>query len=333
MDISVFISDLLFEHDCVIVPGFGGFICNYRAAEIHPVLHIVNPPAKSVSFNRNLRTNDGLLVNYIAKTGSISFQKSQELINNWVESSKSLLKNNETISLKGIGRVFSDIEGNIQFTPDDSVNYLKTSFALKPLNAKPVLRGKEVDFTEKFAYETKKHTIPQTSVWRIAAAIILLLGIGALVQMMRMGVEVKPLGLNEASIFSFLTHFSRGNEDTMQPISITTAKPVSDETVKAVAASVEPSNAQNVVVKKSTATVVPTEFHGYYIITGAFSENKNAETAKRDLLKTFPESAIYCEKIHGLTRVGYSVGSDAKTAEEKLKAAQADNADYWLAKK
>jgi len=333
MDISVFISDLLFEHDCVIVPGFGGFICNYRATEIHPVLHIVNPPSKSVSFNRNLRTNDGLLVNYIAKTGDIPFQKAQELINNWVESSKSLLKRNETLNLKGIGRVFSDIEGNIQFTPDESVNYLKTSFALKPLTAKPVLRGKEVDFTEKFAHETKKHRIPQTGVWKIAAAIILLVGIGALIQMMRIGVEVKPLGLNEASVFSFLTHFSCGNEDTMQPIVITTAKPVSDETVKTVAASIEPSNAQNPVAKKPVAGNVQTEFHGYYIITGAFAESKNAETAKRDLLKNFPESAIYCEKSHGLTRVGYSVGSDTKTAEQKLRAAQADNADYWLVKK
>ena len=147
MDISVFISDLLFEHDCVMVPGFGGFICNYKPAEIHPVLHYVNPPSKSVSFNVNLNANDGLLVNYIAQTGSISYDEALDLVSTWVDSSKNLLNKKETVILKQVGRVFSDIEGNIQFAADDSVNYLKASFALQPISANPVLRGKEVDFT------------------------------------------------------------------------------------------------------------------------------------------------------------------------------------------
>ena len=326
MDISVFISDLLYQHDCVIVPGFGGFICNYRPAEIHPVLHVVNPPSKAVSFNRNLRTNDGLLVNYIAKTGDISFQRSQELINNWVESSKSLLKKNETLNLKGIGRVFSDIEGNIQFTPDDSVNYLRTSFALKPLSARPVLRGKEVDFTEKFTYETKKHIQGRSNTWKIAAAIILMVGIGAMVQMMRMGVEVKLLGLNEASVFSFFTHFNQGNEDTMQPIAVETEKPSAP-------VAVEPAKAEMPIAKKAMSISVQTEASGYYIITGAFSESRNAEKAKRELQSKLPNAIILCDKSHGLTRIGYSVGTNASTAEEQLKAAQVRNADYWLLKK
>jgi len=336
MDISVFISDLLYQHDCVIVPGFGGFICNYRAAEIHPVLHIVNPPSKAVSFNRNLKTNDGMLVNYIAKTGDISFQTSQELINNWVESSKNLLRRNETINLKNIGRVFSDIEGNIQFTPDESVNYLKTSFALKPLTAKPVLRGKEVDFTEKFVHETKKHTIERSNTWKIAAAIILLVGIGALVQMMRMGVEVKPLGLNEASVFSFLTHFSKGNEDTMQPLAVAAEKTVTVaavDTSNNVIVRVAPFRAAAPSVQKAASVVSQTEPHGYYVITGAFAEARNAESAKLDLQNKLPGAVILSERAYGLTRIGYLAGADSKTATEKLRSAQAENAECWLLKK
>ena len=331
MDISVFISDLLFEHDCVIVPGFGGFICNYRPAEIQPVLHVVIPPSKSVSFNKNLRSNDGLLVNHIAKRGDLSFQKAQELINNWVETSKSLLNRNETLNLKQIGRIYSDIEGNIQFTPDESVNYLKASFALKPLSAKPVLRGKEVDFTEKFTYETRHHITPNRGVWKIAAAIILLIGIGTMIQMMRMGVEIKPLSLNEAGVFSFINHFSKGNEDTMKPLTIASETPAAVEQPKAV--EVTPSTAPNAEIKKAVTATLASNAHAYYIITGAFSESRNAEHAAIELQKQFPNAAILSERVNGLTRVGYAVGNDAKTAEQKLRSAQVERADFWLMKK
>ena len=332
MDISVFISELLFEHDCVIVPGFGGFICNYRPAEIHPVLHIVNPPSKSVSFNVNLSSNDGLLVSYIAKTGNLSFDYAQNLVENWVDSSNTLLRRNETIILKKVGRIFSDIEGNVQFAPDESINYLKASFALKPLTAPPVLRGKEVDFTEKFAHETKKHIIQQTGAWRIAASIMLLVGIGSLIAMMWMGVEIKPLGLNEASVFSFITHLSNNHEGALRPIPMIIENTTKAEEPKAVPAAAAPSS--------TTVTKVNTEnntakgdAHGYYIIIGAFSEIRNAEKLKGELLKKYPENAIFCERSGGLTRVGYSAGNNERNAASQLQSAKAENAGCWLLKK
>ena len=331
MDISVFISDLLYEHDCVIIPGFGGFICNYRPAEIHPVLHIVSPPSKFVSFNRNLTTNDGLLVNYLAKKGNLSFQKSHELVSNWVTTSRGLLRNNETLNLRNIGRIYSDIEGNVQFTPDESVNYLKASFALKPLTAKPVLRGKEVDFTEKFVHETKRHIGKPNSTWRVAAAIALILGIGALGTMMGLGVEVKPLEMNQASVFSFLNHFS-ANKNTLKPIPVITEKTVVAEPTKTqplkTEVAVAPKN-EPVTVKLPEAATQS----GYYIITGAFGESKNAENAKHALEAKFPGTYILTYHSNGLTKVGYLAGIDAATAHDKLKSARVNNPDYWLLKK
>jgi hypothetical protein len=332
MDISVFISDLLFEHDCVIVPGFGGFICNYRPAEIHPVLHYINPPSKSVSFNVNLTSNDGLLINYIAKTGGLSFYDAKELVSNWVEASKSLLKRNETLVLKKVGKIFSDIEGNVQFTPDESVNYLKESFALKPISAQPVPRGKEVDFTEKFAQETKKHSLPQRSIWKIAAMIVLIAGIAALIQMMRMGIEVKSLGFNEAGVFSFFTHFTGHHEDSMAPLPVDIEKPAVVEVPKIETPETAPVNVENKAVVKP-APVQTENTHGYYIIIGAFSESKNAESAKAQLQSRLPNAAVFSDRSGRLTRVGYSAGNNSHTAQHQLQAAQADNPSYWLLKK
>ena len=33
MQLSLYISNLLFDHDCVTVPGFGSFLGNYKSAE------------------------------------------------------------------------------------------------------------------------------------------------------------------------------------------------------------------------------------------------------------------------------------------------------------
>ena len=52
MQLSLYISDLLFDHDCVTVPGFGSFLGNYKSAEYlidnldKVKLHIINKELK-----------------------------------------------------------------------------------------------------------------------------------------------------------------------------------------------------------------------------------------------------------------------------------------------
>ena len=70
-----YISDLLFLHDCVIIPDFGGFICNYKSAYIDDESGLICPPSKDILFNRNLTHNDGLLVSWIAGKENISYEK------------------------------------------------------------------------------------------------------------------------------------------------------------------------------------------------------------------------------------------------------------------
>ena len=46
LEITKYIQELLFVHDCVILPGFGGFVANYRPAKIDENQQIVHPPSK-----------------------------------------------------------------------------------------------------------------------------------------------------------------------------------------------------------------------------------------------------------------------------------------------
>ena len=68
MDIAKSIGELLFEKKVVVVPGFGGFTSDYKAANIDFVQSSVAPPSKRIQFNDNLKLNDGVLVAHLQKT-------------------------------------------------------------------------------------------------------------------------------------------------------------------------------------------------------------------------------------------------------------------------
>ena len=68
------IHDLLFQHDCVIVPGFGGFLTHYRPARLDAQRLLVHPPSKDLSFNKHLVRQDGLLVDQLVRREGMDFQ-------------------------------------------------------------------------------------------------------------------------------------------------------------------------------------------------------------------------------------------------------------------
>ena len=51
--VAHYISELLFLHDCVIVPEFGGFVGNKKSAYINPISGIIYSPSKQLLFNKN----------------------------------------------------------------------------------------------------------------------------------------------------------------------------------------------------------------------------------------------------------------------------------------
>jgi hypothetical protein len=327
MDISVYISELLFTHNCVIIPGFGGFVGNYLEAQIHPILHTVSPPSKAISFNRSLKNNDGLLVNHIALQNKISYDQSLQIIATWVSSANHILKAEEMLPLKHIGKLYPDAEKNLQFVPDESINYLKSSFGLRVLIAEPVLREKEIEFTEKFIYETKNHESKRTY-WRMAAAIFLVAALTTLLQLMWHGVEIKSLELNEANIYGLLAN-------SFHAVPAAELKTIPIETSPAVVPNelVSPNVTTEITYTNNVESIQNTTGETFYIIIGAFTKTKNISAAKTLLEETHAAEDILLMQENGLTRVGYSVGSNMEKAKEQLAVAQSQNTSYWLLKK
>lgn len=338
MDISAHISELLFEHDCIIIPGFGGFVCSYAPAEIHAVENTVYPPSKAITFNRNLQNNDGLLVNYLASTEGMSYESASTFVERWVEATKAMLNSGEVVLINKVGRFNNDIENNLQFKVDENINYLKTSYGLRKVSAYPVMRQRtlpidDTDTTEyNFGEEPRKR-----SQWKVAAIIILLIGLGAMAQLMWMGVAIKPLQLNEAGVASFLNNIFKSEPAEIEPIAIistttTVAEPVVTEPVATEPTVIEPTISEPVTTIPSVATAAPAN-GGYYIIIGAFKRGKNIDAAKAELALAHGDSNVLIDNNGSLTRIGYYAGATEAVARQALHQAKGTNADAWLFKK
>lgn len=128
-----YISDLLFLHDCVILPDFGGFICNYKSAYIDENSGLICPPTKDILFNRNLTHNDGLLVNWIASKENISYEKATTQLTLFCEDLKIKLNQKQRIAFGDIGVFFTDRRFNIIFEPA-KYNFFAEAYGMEPLN-------------------------------------------------------------------------------------------------------------------------------------------------------------------------------------------------------
>ena len=130
MKIAKYISNLLFEYECIVIPGFGGFITKEIPASVHPTQHSFSPPSKEIVFNIHLKTNDGLLINHLAQSENISYTDSKLRVDNFVNKCKTALEKGKRIRFHKIGVLYKNDEENIQFEPDKSQNYLADSFGL-----------------------------------------------------------------------------------------------------------------------------------------------------------------------------------------------------------
>ncbi|MGK0387137.1 MAG: nucleoid DNA-binding protein [Patiriisocius sp.] len=140
MQLSPYIKDLLYRYECVIIPGFGAFLANYTSATIDASSQTFYPPGKSISFNRQLQTNDGLLANYVASVEGTSYELALQKIRNLTGSLSLQLSEGETVSLDSIGDFSLNKENTVQFVPSETENFNTASFGLSTFISSEILR-------------------------------------------------------------------------------------------------------------------------------------------------------------------------------------------------
>jgi nucleoid DNA-binding protein len=140
--IEQYISELLYKHECVIVPQFGGFVARHLPASITNEGSLISPPAKSILFNKNLQNNDGLLVNFVMEAESLSYNEANEQVMKFAHYCSANLQSKQRVEISGVGVLFMNAEQSIQFEPQVDVNYLIESFGLFSINAEEIVAAK-----------------------------------------------------------------------------------------------------------------------------------------------------------------------------------------------
>ncbi len=141
--ISNKVAELLSSHDCVIVPGFGGFVGSYSPAKAHPVTHVFAPPSKHILFNAQLKTDDGLLLREMMAELNIDFSDARNWLARLSELMTDRIMAGERTELPLVGTFTVDPERNIQFRQTEQNNFLASAYGLYPIQASPILRAPE----------------------------------------------------------------------------------------------------------------------------------------------------------------------------------------------
>lgn len=137
-DISEQIRELLFRHDCVIIPGFGAFIGNYFPARVDRKEGLFEPPSRKITFNRHLTGNDGLLIGYISSVMGIGYGEARDMVNDWSGELRSRIMTDHPVTIDHLGTFSLNYDRAIVFEPDLTVNYLLSSYGLSAYHRKPV---------------------------------------------------------------------------------------------------------------------------------------------------------------------------------------------------
>lgn len=342
MTLARHISDLLFDHDCVIVPGFGGFVTTVSPAFHHPVKHLFYPPYKKIAFNRNLQNNDGLLANAIATASGISFGEAMNTINSEVAVWQKQLQENKRFTIEKTGTFYFDAKQNLQFDQDMNINYLPDSFGLAPVHQRPIHRENLQQRVEKKLQDRPPVKLPsRIPVGRIAAVsaavFVLAVSIWASYQ--------TDLFKNIPQEYSSLNPFAKDREQvesaspaTNPPFETNNVTPAEVLPAEATQPDIPPvvsvsppdtTSVKSIDVPEAPAVSSPGNF---LIIGGCFRYHDNAEKLVASLRgKGFSNAAISGTTPGGLHMVSFGGFSTREEAVVELARVQSEQEPKaWL---
>ncbi len=124
MKIGKYISELLYHHEVVVLPGFGSFTTKYVPARFIPEKKIVESPAKRAHFSETGKDGDSILPAYIAQQEGKSIQEVNHTLGEIVNNIHESLRQGKKVELENLGIFSKDAEGMIGFTANENINYL-----------------------------------------------------------------------------------------------------------------------------------------------------------------------------------------------------------------
>jgi cell division septation protein DedD len=334
------ISELLNEHDCVIVPELGGFVANYAPAKIHPVQHTFMPPSKNIVFNKNLKNNDGLLANHIVMAEQSTYPQALKYIQHFVDDASGRLKKGQKVKIEEVGTLFLDVERNIQFEPDKSANHLLDAFGLTQFQSPAIKRDNiskriEKEFKDRDAIPAERKKINIKRYVALAIAMPLLFGMIWVPLKTDLLKKINYSDLNPFSSKEIVRPVNK-TPDTSAAVRIiipkdTITSHVSPETHS------EPLTAALIEPVKADTTHVSVEINvdpnnKYHVVAGCFAIEENAIKFVASLQQQNLNAAIIGKNNKGLYVVSCGDYATRREANEELSNLRKLQPNAWLYK-
>ena len=262
MKIEHYISQLLYRHQCVIVPNFGAFLTEIQSAHLHENSNSFYPPKKLISFNPHLKNNDGLLANHISLAEKRNYESAVAAIESEVIIWKSILEFSGKFTIKNIGELSLNAEKNIVFTPIDNTNYLMESFGLNSFISPSIKREIQLEIVDEVVVEEAAPIVfiaeERTSRPYLKYAAVLV------------------LALSVAGTFGYKMYENRIAEETLL-VQTAVQKQVQNKIQEATFFIDNPIPAVRLTVKEEKLS--------YHVVAGAFRNERNAENIYQELIK------------------------------------------------
>ena len=310
MLIEKHISDLLYRYQCVTVPGFGAFLTETVSAHVTGSASSFFPPKKVVSFNANVKNNDGLLANHVALQEKMSYElaviKIGDVVNEWTY----LLQNRNRVVLKNIGEISMNNEMNWVFEPANTVNYLTDSFGLSSFVSPEITREvlkQEVEALEEkapiiFTPERKK----DYSYLKYAAVFVTMLGAGG---------------------FGYKNYTDQKFEEQRLLVEKNVQEKVQQQIQQATFLISAPVEEVELSVTAPVEEKMP-----YHLVAGAYRSEENANKAITELKAAgFENAKMLSMNKHNLYPVVYGSFKNLNEAQiERKNIQKSHNAEAWL---
>lgn len=128
-----FLEHLLYDHECVIIPQFGGFVVNADDFRFNEIESKIYPKKKCVAFNEKLKTDDRLLSVEWSKKRAISVKEASEEIITFSKEIKSQLLVKGEVKVGVLGTFSLNEQNRISFSPNPEFNADLDVFGLLPV--------------------------------------------------------------------------------------------------------------------------------------------------------------------------------------------------------
>jgi len=306
--IEHYISQLLYTNDCVILIGFGGFVCSNTTSKLNRQTGLLTPPNRSILFNNQLIDNDGLLINQIAKTEEISQERAKDLVLKFVEKNTTNLKKYRSLRFNKIGLFTLKNDNTIVFTQDLANNYNLDSFGMQSAVFTSVKRDNSEIIEGQLKIIKQKNNFSSKRLLKVAAILIPLIGI-SLVSLTQQK--------NINSIYTQMADLNPFNTEVEENTSIAIAEINKKFNTPILNIEIDNTDMKPVLVEQK-----------HYIIAGAFSVEKNATKMMNKLNRWNYNSTIINNK--SIMRVSYDSFTTKNQAINALVSIRKENPDAWI---